>query len=78
MREPLDLETFREKVDLYFDKALNGSDEQEFLNTVRQNQDCKKVFEQEQSYRNFIKTKVHRPSISPDFIRSIKDKIRVV
>jgi hypothetical protein len=78
MGEPVDFQSFREQVDLYFDKALDGSDEQKFLNTISQNQDCKKVFEQEQSYRNFIKTKVHRPSVSPDFIRSIKDKIRVV
>ena len=78
MREHVDLHRFQEKVDLYFDKALSQSDEKDLLHDVENDSSCQKVFEQTQNYRSFIKNKVHRPSISPDFIESIKDKIRIV
>lgn len=78
MREHVDLHRFQEKVDLYFDKALSQSDEQDLLNDIENDSSCQKVFEQTQNYRTFIKDKVHRPSISPDFIKSIKEKIRIV
>ena len=78
MREQIDLHRFQEKVDMYFDKALNQTDEQELLETVENDSSCQKVFEQAQNYRSFIKDKVHRPSVSPEFIKSIKEKIRIV
>lgn len=78
MREQEDLHRFQEKVDLYFDKALSQNDEQELLENVENDSSCQKVFEQTQHYRTFIKNKVQRPSVSPEFIKSIKEKIRIV
>ncbi len=78
MNDPKDLSNFEHRVDLYLDHALDQRDEQQLLETVEEDDNCKQLLRQAQNYRSFIKNNVHRPSISPEFIRSIKDKIRVV
>ncbi len=36
------------------------------------------VFHNEQSFRDFIKSNLKRPTVTQEFIQSIKDKIRLV
>jgi len=35
------------------------------------------VFQNDQSFKDFIKTNLKRPKVSKEFIQSIKDKIKV-
>ncbi|NBB88729.1 MAG: hypothetical protein GVX96_02935 [Bacteroidetes bacterium] len=78
MNDSNELTDFQEKIDLYLDQALDHRDERQLLNAVAEDDNCKQMLENAQQYRSFIKNKVHRPNVSSEFIRSIKDKIRVV
>lgn len=78
MNDSNELTDFQEKIDLYLDQALDQRDERQLLNAVAEDDNCKQMLKNAQQYRSFIKNKVHRPNVSSEFIRSIKDKIRVV
>jgi DNA-binding phage protein len=78
MNDSNELSNFQEKIDLYLDQALDQGDERQLLETVAEDDNCKQMLHKAQQYRSFIKNNVHRPSVSSEFIRSIKDKIRIV
>lgn len=65
------------KVTMYLDNELNEDDERNLLSELQQNPSCYNLLKQEQSFREFIKSKVHRRKVSPALIESIKEKIRV-
>jgi len=65
------------KVTMYLDNELTKEAEIELLKEIRQNPAYKQVLSQEQSFRDFLKAKIHRRKVSPTLIQSIKDKIRV-
>ena len=66
----------RNQVNLYFDNALGDSEKQELLSQVDIDPRITKIFQQEKSYRDFIKKNVTSPAVSSDFIQTIKDRIR--
>lgn len=68
----------RDRINLYFDNALSSDDEKDLMKEVSHNPKCNKLFQKEKTFRNFLKNNVTRPSVSPDLIQSIKDRIRVV
>jgi hypothetical protein len=78
MKNHRSIEEFRQQVNLYFDHALSNDEEKEFLQQVSNDPKCSKVFNKEKSFRDFIKTNVTRPAVSPDLIQTIKDKVRVI
>lgn len=65
------------KVTMYLDNELDEKDERELLSEIQSNPLYYKVLSQEKSFREFIKSKIHRRKPSPALIQSIKDKIRV-
>lgn len=65
------------KVNMYLDNELSKDAERELLREIKQNPVYLEVLSKEQSFREFIKSKVHRRKVSPALIQSIKDKIRV-
>lgn len=65
------------KVNMYLDNELNKESEMELLSEIKQNPLYRDVLSKERSFREFIKSKVHRRSVSPALIQSIKDKIRI-
>lgn len=68
----------RANINLYFDNALTTDAQQNLLNKVDSDSACHKIFNQEKDIRDFIKNNVTRPAVSPDFIQSIKNNIKVV
>jgi hypothetical protein len=68
----------RKEVDMYFDNELTPTAQESFLKRVNLDPDYSRAFDREKNFRNFIKTNVRRPSVSPDFIQNIKNKIRIV
>lgn len=66
------------RVNLYFDNALGENEKKELLNQVDQDPKCSKIFNKEKTFREYIKNNVTRPTVSSDFIQSIKDRIRIV
>lgn len=66
-----------EKVTMYLDNELSKKDERELLIQIQSNPQYLKLLSQEKSFRDFIKSKIHRRKPSPALIQSIKEKIRV-
>ena len=64
------------KVTMYLDNELSETAERELLNEIKANPAYLKVLSQEKSFREFIKSKLHRRKPSPALIKSIKDKIK--
>jgi len=65
------------KVNMYLDNELSKEAERDLLREIKTNPTYLEVLSKEQSFREFIKSKVHRRKVSPALIQSIKDKIRV-
>ena len=65
------------KVNMYLDNELSKEAEIELLSEIKTNPLYHDVLSKERSFREFIKSKVHRRSVSPALIQSIKDKIRI-
>ncbi len=65
------------KVTMYLDKEMSPADERELLRQIKSNPAYLKVFSQEKSFREFIKSKINRRKPSPALIRSIKEKIKI-
>jgi len=69
---------FRHQVNMYFDNALGAKEMDDLLQRVDTDPMCQKIFQKEKKLRNFIKSNVKRPSVSPELLQSIRDKIRVI
>lgn len=65
------------KVNMYLDNELSKDAERALLQEIKLNPVYLEVLSKEQSFREFIKSKVHRRKVSPVLIQSIKDKIRI-
>lgn len=66
----------RSKIDMYLDNALPQEDEQGFFHQLNNDPSCSKLLSQEQTFRNYIKENLKRPSVSSDLIQTIKDRLR--
>jgi len=65
------------KVTMYLDNELSPEAERELLKEIKSNPEYFTVLSKERSFREFIKSKVHRKAVSPALIQSIKDKIQI-
>ncbi len=68
----------KQRIGLYFDNELNPQDQDDLLSLVQNDARCCKMFNKEKNFRDFIKNNVKRPSMSPDMIKSIRDRIKIV
>ena len=67
---------FSKQVNMYLDNELSRDDQTSFLNTVKDNSQYNNMLDNERTFRQFVKTNVHRSHVSPSLIKNIKDKIR--
>jgi hypothetical protein len=65
------------KVTMYLDNELSEHAERDLLKEIKSNPAYLRILSQEKSFREFLKSKVHRRKPSPALIQSIKDKIRI-
>ncbi len=66
-----------QKVTMYLDNELSENAERALLQEIKSNPAYLKILSQEKSFRDFIKSKIHRRKPSPALIQSIKEKIRI-
>ena len=71
------LQEIRRQVDMFFDHALNLEEKKHLMDRVSQDPAYQQVFNREKNMREHLKNNVHRPGVTPDFIQSIKDHIRM-
>ncbi len=65
-----------QRVSLYLDGELNKEEERELLAEIQSNKEYYQILSKEKSFREFIKSRLQRRSVSPNLVQSIKDKIR--
>lgn len=67
---------FLKQMNLLLDNELTPEKEREMLAEIKSNPNYRSLLSQEKSFREFVKSRIHRKSVSPSLVRSIKDKIR--
>lgn len=77
MRAPNDYEDFRKKVDMMLDRALTKEAEEEVMRSIEDNPAYEKLLHNERNFREFVRHSVVRPKVTPEFIQSIKEKVRI-
>lgn len=77
MRAPRDFTDFRKKVDMMLDNALTKEGEEEVMNKIKDNPAYEQMLNNERNFRDFVRGNVIRPKVTPEFIQSIKDKVRI-
>ncbi len=76
MRAPNNYQQFRQKVDLMLDNVLSQEAQDEVMRTVDSNPEYRALLNKERSFRDFVRNNVVRPKVTPEFIQSIKEKIK--
>jgi len=64
------------KVNMYLDNELSKTEERALLQELKQNPVYFELLNKEKSFREFLKSRLHRRQVSPSLIQSIKDKIK--
>lgn len=64
------------RVTLYLDGELSTEEERELLQEIQLNPQYVQLLSKEQNFREFIKSRLQRKTVSPTLVQSIKDKIR--
>ena len=66
-----------QKVTMYIDNELSKEEEMKLLKEIKLNPAYSELLGKEQSFREFLRSKIQRRKVSPTLIQSIKDKIRI-
>ena len=77
MKDGNHLQEIRRQVDMFFDHSLSLEDERVLMERVQQDPMYHQIFSHEKTMREHLKSNVHRPGVSQDFIQSIKNHIRM-
>jgi len=67
-----------ERVKRLVDNQLSKEDEKALLQEIKDNPTVMDILKREQSFKEYLKSKLNRKKVSPNLIQSIKDKIRIV
>jgi predicted lactoylglutathione lyase len=65
------------KVSMYLDNALNMEEQSALMHEINTNPDCLAMLSKERNFREFVKSRIHRRTASPDLIQSIREKVRI-
>jgi len=77
MRSFDSVKSLRQQINLLLDNELPNEDQQNLIDRMESDPRCNKIFNREKDFRDFVKNNVRRPSVTPDFIQNIKDRIRL-
>ncbi len=66
---------FQRRLVMYLDGALSNEESRNFLTEIKDSPEQFSKLQKEKSFREFLRKKVNRRSVSPALIDSIKSKI---
>lgn len=78
MLNPKSNQDLVKRINLLLDNELSKDDERLLLNEIQSNPSYRDLLQRERSFREFIKSRIHRKTVSPSLIQSIKDNLKVV
>jgi len=64
-----------QQINLYLDNALNKKEEEKIMQKINSDPKYDQAVKGEITFRDFIKKNVHRPEITPDFVKNIRKKV---
>ena len=62
---------------MFLDSELAPNEEREFLDLLQKSPDLLDRFKQEKNFHDFLRSKIHRKSVSPLLVQNIKSKIQL-
>jgi hypothetical protein len=65
------------KVSLFLDNALSSEEQIALEKEIASNPATLEMLNKEQSFREFVKSRVHRRSAAPNLIQSIREKVGI-
>ncbi len=71
-----DVRNLFNRVELYLDNQLDKDEERNLLTEIKTNPSYIEILGREQSFREFIKTKISRRKVSPALVQTIKEQIQ--
>ncbi len=77
MKNSQDYKDLVRKVTMYLDNALSKEAERELLREIKSNPNYMELLHKEKSFREFVKSRVQRRSVSPALVQSIKERIKI-
>ncbi|MFT4761181.1 MAG: hypothetical protein ACI9XO_001075 [Paraglaciecola sp.] len=77
MLNPQNNQDLVKRINLLLDNELSKDAERALLNEIKTNPVYRDLLQKEKSFREFIKSKIHRRKVSPALVQSIKDKLKV-
>ncbi len=66
---------FVTRLNLLLDNELTPDAEREMLEEIKSNPEYRDMLAKEQSFREFVRSRIHRKTVSPSLLHSIKEKI---
>jgi len=66
----------KNRVNLYFDKALNQQESADLLNQVNTNTDIQNIFDREKKNRDLLKSSISRHSVPSNIVQTIMKNIK--
>ncbi|MBK8052556.1 MAG: hypothetical protein IPK35_04555 [Saprospiraceae bacterium] len=76
MRSFDSVKSLRQQINLYLDNELSAEDQKTFITQVESDPKSTRILNSEKDFREFVRNNVKRPSVTPDFIRDLKNRIR--
>lgn len=77
MLNPQNNQDLVKRINLLLDNELSKDAERALLNEIKTNPAYRDLLQKERSFREFIKSRIHRKTVSPSLIQSIKDNLKV-
>ncbi len=77
MKNSQDYKDLIKKVTMYLDNALTKEAERELLREIKSNPNYMELLHKEKSFREFVKSRVQRRTVSPALVQSIKERIKI-
>lgn len=71
------VKSLRHQINLFLDNELPKDDQANLIQHMKADARCNKIFNKEKDFREFVKNNVRRPSVTPDFVQNLKDRIKL-
>lgn len=69
--------TLKHQINLFLDNELPQDEQQSLISKMENDPKCQNIYNREKDFRDFVKNNVKRPSVTPDFIQSLKNRIQM-
>jgi len=72
------IQELTKRVRMLVDNELTKEDERQLLDEIKDNPSVMDLLKREQSFKDYLKSKLVKKKVSPSLIQGIKDKIRIM